>query len=211
MGLDMYLRKGKRIPKKSELESMEILEKLDIFTRDYEEIEPEVRKEFGDYILKDYKYADLYDGKPYYVTSVEIGYWRKANAIHKWFVDNVQNGEDDCDNYLVTKENIEELKDICQRVFDSMNLIDDIVINGYKMEKNEDGELIQQPCFEEGKIIEDSTLAQELLPTQDGFFFGGTQYDEWYYEDIKYTLELCKNILNLFDFEHNYLMYRSSW
>ena len=26
----------------------------------------------------------------------EVGYWRKANAIHKWFVDNVQDGNDDC-------------------------------------------------------------------------------------------------------------------
>ena len=28
-----------------------------------------------------------------------VGYWRKANHIHKWFVDNVQNGEDDCKEY----------------------------------------------------------------------------------------------------------------
>lgn len=27
----------------------------------------------------------------------EIGYWRKANHIHKWFVDCVQDGEDDCE------------------------------------------------------------------------------------------------------------------
>lgn len=26
----------------------------------------------------------------------EVGYWRKANAIHGWFVDNVQKGNDDC-------------------------------------------------------------------------------------------------------------------
>ena len=38
----------------------------------------------------------------------EVGYWRKANAIHKWFVDNVQKGEDDCGEYLVSKKNIEK-------------------------------------------------------------------------------------------------------
>ncbi len=27
---------------------------------------------------------------------VPIAYWRKANAIHGWFVDNVANGTDDC-------------------------------------------------------------------------------------------------------------------
>ena len=26
----------------------------------------------------------------------QIASWRKANAIHKWFVDNVQDGVDDC-------------------------------------------------------------------------------------------------------------------
>ena len=35
-------------------------------------------------------------------------YWRKANAIHNWFVKNVQNVNDDCDLYHVSKENIQE-------------------------------------------------------------------------------------------------------
>lgn len=29
----------------------------------------------------------------------DAGYWRKANAIHRWFVDNVQHGDDDCREY----------------------------------------------------------------------------------------------------------------
>ena len=29
-------------------------------------------------------------------TSYQIGYWRKANHIHKWFVDTCANGVDDC-------------------------------------------------------------------------------------------------------------------
>lgn len=28
---------------------------------------------------------------------VKVGYWRKANAVHKWFVENVQDGVDECD------------------------------------------------------------------------------------------------------------------
>jgi hypothetical protein len=39
----------------------------------------------------------------------EIGYWRKANAIHRWFVDNVQEGNDDCGDYRVEKEQLREL------------------------------------------------------------------------------------------------------
>ena len=32
----------------------------------------------------------------------ERGYWRKANQIHSWFVENVQNGEDNCNEYYET-------------------------------------------------------------------------------------------------------------
>lgn len=38
--------------------------------------------------------------------SIEIGYWRKANEIHNWFVNNVQDGEDNCAEYWVSKENM---------------------------------------------------------------------------------------------------------
>lgn len=43
-------------------------------------------------------------------------YWRKANAIHKWFVDNIQNGEDDCKPYPVDKNDLVKLKELCQKV-----------------------------------------------------------------------------------------------
>ena len=43
----------------------------------------------------------------------EIGYWRKANAVHKWFVDNVQDGKDDCGSYYVSKEKLQQLMHDC--------------------------------------------------------------------------------------------------
>jgi hypothetical protein len=43
---------------------------------------------------------------------VEAMYWRKANAIHKWFVDNCQEGEDDCGNYYVGREQLEDLRQL---------------------------------------------------------------------------------------------------
>jgi hypothetical protein len=39
----------------------------------------------------------------------EAMYWRKSNAIHKWFVDNVQAGVDDCGNYDVSREQLQSL------------------------------------------------------------------------------------------------------
>ncbi len=47
---------------------------------------------------------------------VELGYWRKANAVHNWFVENCQDGIDDCNRYFVTKEQIKELLSICEKI-----------------------------------------------------------------------------------------------
>lgn len=38
--------------------------------------------------------------------------------------------------------------------------------------------------------------AEELLPTQAGFFFGSTDYDEWYYEGMKEILTQFGELLN---------------
>jgi len=39
----------------------------------------------------------------------DVMYWRKANQIHTWFVDKIQNGNDDCNEYLVSREQLEIL------------------------------------------------------------------------------------------------------
>lgn len=46
-------------------------------------------------------------------------YWRKANAIHKWFVDNVQDGKDDCGVYSVDVTQLEKLLKLCKQVKDN--------------------------------------------------------------------------------------------
>lgn len=47
---------------------------------------------------------------------VEAAYWRKANQIHAWFVDNLQDGQDDCRTYYVPREKLAELLDVCRKV-----------------------------------------------------------------------------------------------
>lgn len=101
-------------------------------------------------------------------------YWRKANQIHKWFVENVQYGEDDCREYEVTREQLQELKRICEEV------------------KN------------------NPEKAKELLPTQSGFFFGSTEYDEMYFYDIDDTINQL-NALFKIDEKYDYFVYHSSW
>ena len=52
--------------------------------------------------------ADIKPERVKYVVE-EVAYWRKANAIHKWFIDNVQEGKDDCGQYDVSRKDLQKL------------------------------------------------------------------------------------------------------
>lgn len=61
-------------------------------------------------------------------------------------------------------------------------------------------------------VREDHSKAEELLPTGAGFFFGGTDYDEWYFEDIAHTADRLRYIVNEMDSRQmDYLVYQASW
>ena len=46
-------------------------------------------------------------------------YWRKVYHIHKWFVENVQNGKDDCGTYSVSLDQLKDLRDLCEEVINN--------------------------------------------------------------------------------------------
>lgn len=112
--------------------------------------------------------------KPERISNIveEVGYWRKFNALHNWFVENVQEGVDDCKDYYVSPEEIKEL------------------VAELKM------------------VCEDKDKAKELLPTASGFFFGGTDYDEYYFSEVKRTIELFEELLKE---EGGDFYYSASW
>lgn len=103
----------------------------------------------------------------------QVGYWRKANQVHDWFVNNCQDGEDDCREYRVNREQLEELRDLCQRVLDN------------------------------------HALASEYMPTSEGFFFGSTEYDDYYFECLEETIGIIGQALTL-EKEYDFT-YQSSW
>lgn len=113
--------------------------------------------------------------------------WRKANAIHKFFVDEVQDGEDDCKEYYVSVDKLKELMTRCEKVLRWK----DLALEGNRNAKEQIG-LILPPC--------------------SGFFFGSTEIDKYYFEDIEYTLEELKNIpeSDFNDWRISY-SYSSSW
>ncbi len=100
----------------------------------------------------------------------EVMYWRKANHIHGWFVDNVQNGFDECKEAIVPMEQLIELRDICSRVLDASKVVN-------------------------GEIV-DARVAHELLPRREGFFFGSMSYDEQYIDDVKRTRDWIHRMLD---------------
>jgi hypothetical protein len=59
-------------------------------------------------------------------------------------------------------------------------------------------------------VLEDKSQARELLPPQSGFFFGSTELDEYYYQDLEYTIPVLEKILKdapeSWEFE-----YQASW
>ena len=104
MGLDMYLsyrRNLDGIP-----ETIQRAMRKQAYTDRYPYLTEHFDKEGKlDTIMDHYIERD----EPY---EEELMYWRKANAIHKFFVDNAANGVDDCQPVQVT---IEVLKDLVDR------------------------------------------------------------------------------------------------
>lgn len=123
----------------------------------------------------------------------DIGYWRKANAIHNWFVNNIQEGNDNCKEYYVPKEKLKKLKEICEKVIESLE----------KKEINEDGIEIKPTT-----TFANTEIAKKLLPTTPGFFFGDTEYNEWYLSNLKETIKIINNALEC---EEEDIYYSSSW
>lgn len=109
-------------------------------------------------------------------TTYLAGYWRKANAIHQWFVDNCADGEDDCRPMYCSLEQLQELLTKCIKI----------------------------------KMTPES--AGEELPTQEGFFFGSTDYGEWYYKQIDATISILENVIAVMESDDNVrAVYEASW
>ena len=61
------------------------------------------------------------------------------------------------------------------------------------------------------KVMTNPRLAHELLPTRSGFFFGSTDYDKWYFEDVKYAKEVFSSLLEKYNEDTDVLFVIMSW
>jgi hypothetical protein len=127
------------------------------------------------------EFSDAYDDK-----LSGIIYWRKANAIHKYFVDYgaLENmGAPNVGYYYITKEQL-------------LNLLERItaILNGEKHTETDTyfDAVEMKEVSNEVEYNLNKELATELLPTESGFFFGSTDYDYWYYRNLVRTSQLIK-------------------
>jgi len=144
-------------------------------------------KQNANYLAIKELYSDIKvsENSPSIEVSMTVGYWRKANAIHNWFVQNVQNGTDDCGNYYVSRDNLVELRKECDKVLKNELML---------------------------SVLTDSN-SSDILPPVAGFFFGNDERDEWYFNSVKYTVELIDGLLESIpedDFTWSFT-YHSSW
>jgi hypothetical protein len=65
------------------------------------------------------KTLGLKDASEVQSVKLNLAYWRKVNWIHNWFVVNVQNDEDNCGEYYVSREKLAELKELCDELIAS--------------------------------------------------------------------------------------------
>lgn len=136
-------------------------------------------------------------------TLVEIAYWRKAHAIHGWFVRNVQNGNDDCESYEVKKEKIEELLEICIQVAREAVLTTRVEMIYELMDGT------NAINFMNTLIVENPGACQTVLPIDENDFSNTKLYNENYMKvNIYDTIAQLEGAL-----EDDYIlyMYTSSW
>lgn len=136
----------------------------------------------------------------------ELIYWRKANAIHRFFCDNGRELEEEV-VYELNRGILEDLLNKCKEVLDKAITKVDTIQNGQKWSKENGWENI----YEEGIVIANKKEIADILPTCSGFFFGSTDYNQWYLEDIKRTKEELEEIINTIDFNNEDVYYLASW
>lgn len=146
-------------------------------------------------------------GSPWFTVSAPVAYWRKCNAVHKWFVDHVQGGEDNCGRYPVSREQLEALRSVCLYVVDTVETVGGDVKDGTT--HYPDGRVIQHSHV--GQVVAQPEVAAARLPTQPGCFFGSTDYDERYLADLRHTVAMLTHVLNDPALASWEFYYRASW
>ncbi len=128
--------------------------------------------------------------QPERISSVEeeVMRWWNALHIHTWFVENVQEGSDDCKPYYVDFDQLRQLHAICVTVIEASTLVDGQVHSSTVYDDEHPGGIaLRTPA----KVIKDATVAKHLLPTYDD-----SGYDERYLDEVVDTRRWIESMLD---------------
>ena len=183
------------------------------------------RAEKNKYVHEETEYCECLKCRPKYlwVEEAEIGYWRKANAIHGWFVRNLADGVDECQQIEVSLTDLLRLQEECRKVLankpDVLPTEEDEGITTITAEEDTPNEVVAKMLMDmltlqhKEKEFNSPASEEDPLPPTGGFFFGSTSRDEWYYRDIEETLEILAIAISEIQFldEDEALIYQASW
>ena len=141
----------------------------------------------------------------------ELSYFRKVNFLVKFFNDKmieycggtILDGLD----VPIDREWCEELLEKCNKVVDKYNKLK----ASYTLSTDKNNTNLF-----ESQVADDlfAKFASETLPTMAGFFYGSTDYDKWYLNDVKNVIEhLQNNIIPEFDKldDDEYIAFNADW
>lgn len=154
----------------------------------------------------------------------EIGYWHEATAIHIWFVQNVLNGIDERQQSLVSREQLENLLEVCQKVLDTAKCLDGQVIGkvktfGDNLSKKEVIEILKK-CDDEIILLNaDYSIEEcekgfyvpnwfEIVHILPGISVNENDYQEYYIEYVKKTVNILKSALKETNFDKEEIYYK---
>lgn len=126
--------------------------------------------------------------------------WENSNHIHKWFVDNIQNGNDDHKEYVV---NIEDLEHLCEcfekvmEIFDGKTFTNKDNTDTYTYNKDKTEFSYKYYNYSVILTYQEVEKLKTILPRQDGSDVGSTEYNCDYFFDVVNTYIIIKYILEL--------------
>lgn len=145
---------------------------------------------------------------------IAIGYFRKVNCLLPHF-----GYEDNCEYLEIEKSQIEDLvykaKELLA-VYDTISYqlhLQSIEVNYYKEIYKDNQEMCDERCKPFLKKIDEiwkpfEEVADQMLPTTTGCFFGSQEYREWYVSDLQSIVAAFEKILDEIDFDvEQVLMY----
>lgn len=177
MGLDIYFKaRKKNFDRKDELQK--VRDEISALDKEFEEKLSEVSKVYEGELLKGTENIIKEDYfqrcRPLDKIETELlnELEREIGYFRKVnFLIPYFDYEDDCSDKVISKGEIEALIDDCKRVLAERD-----------REDRED-------------------VVRDILPTQCGFFFGSTAYDDYYFNDVEDVLDTFTKILDDVDFD----------